>query len=871
MSETNLLKGKINLESGSDPQAAETLSSSQKLLSAANELIGTGEKGVKFRQAVCEFTGSLTAGITGAVVFSVGTAASRGIGRAGSLALAMTLSGAVKFSVKSGLEHLLLEEDKRTASKEDFAWGAVDGLAGVAGSLAERQISTNFMRSLGRKHLGADISATMAEMAGAKVISGSIAEQIKHNSLRGITGGAAGGFVWSVPHSLAGNWERIAEDPLSGLNATKNQILSDTVTGMFLGGTISGLGTAIIRSPQIARHGLARIEGDAQVARLDIAHLNDLHSELTGAHGLPRIATKLDELRAKSAESGRPHHFYVAGDTESGNVIYSFTRGGYVENEALARMKMDALIPGNHPYDVAGGGYDVGKYVKVMARVSEGRQLPLLAANLDLSAYPEYQAMVRPYAVREIATAEGPQKVGIIGLITEEGAVGKIKFRDPVEVAERSIAELHARGINKVIVLSHLGLTGDVDLARRVKGISAIIGGHSHDFEPIPRWVRQGSTDGRAGMLSLLLRRNADPHAGWEVPIVQAGSNGRWLGELNLAFRANGAADRYRTSGRLHPITKEIPANREIDKFINNYLDDLKDLKGLEYNSEAVAPYSMTNIRNRETPLGNLISDAMLSQVRRHLGEDSVDIVLMNSGAIRSGLKAHDPITRLDLANVFMNAGRANLEVKELHLVKMTGRQVRDALEYGVHDMSAADGFVNQNVLKRIRLLLSDPAPPSYRAEPGSFLQVAGLKYSFDLSKTPRMPGESAGGRVSEVLVRGKGGAFQAIDDNKVYTVAARLHAIAKWHMHGIFGDQRNFRDTLKKVAAENPRLSQVDLLGEHIQGRTLDPAKIGRVDGRIRDLTPQPWEPTLRPGISLPAYAAMSSRTPYWAAESER
>lgn len=844
-----------------ETKSNEAQSASDSLRRAAQELTGPGEKGVKFRQAVAEFTGTLAAGISGAVVWSLGTAATRGIGTAGSLGLAMGLGGLVKFGVKSGIEHLILDPEYHTASAVDLAWGAVDGVSGVAGSLAEKQISGNFLRSVGRKHLGPDVSATMAEMAGAKVVSQSIVPQIKHNFVRGLAGGAAGSFTWSIPHSIKDNWSLIAESPLAGLNAAKNQILSDMLTGTVLGGGFGGLGTAIIRSPRIVRHGWAKIEGDAHVTRLDIAHINDLHSELVGSHGLPRIASRLGQLKAQSAAQGRTRHFYVAGDVESGNVVFSFTRGGYVENEALARMGVDAIIPGNHPYDIAGGGYDVARYARVMGKVAEGRNYPLLAANLDLSAYPDYEKLVRPYIIHEIKGPAGPEKMGVIGLITDEGAVGKIRYLDPVESAERYIAELHEKGVDKIVVLSHMGLSQDVELARRVKGISAIVSGHSHDFEAVPRWVRQG--EHKTGILNRFAG-DRDRYARWDVPIVQAGSNGRWLGELNLAFKPSGAADYYRTTGRLHAITNRIPSDREIEKFVNGYLDDLNELRSIQYNSESVAPYSLAGIRTGETPLGNLVSDAMRASLRRKLGTDAVDVVLMNSGGIRAGIRAHDPITRLDLANIFMNAGKPRHEAKELYILQMTGKQIKQALEYGVHDMELPAGFTEQNLAQKIQKLLSDPTPPSYAHEPGNFLQVSGLRYSFDLSRQPALPGQPGAGRVAEVMVETRGARFVPIKDDAVYKVAARLHAIAKWHMAGIFGDQRYLKHSLALLDARPSGLSQVDLLADFIQGRTLDPGKIGRVNGRIRDLSPRTWEPSLRPGIALVAYAGLSARSPY-------
>src|SRR5207253_1391833 len=125
--------------------------------------------------------------------------------------------------------------------------------------------------------------------------------------------------------------------------------------------------------------------------------LNDMHSELVGSRGLPRIATKLEELRAESAERGVTRKFLNAGDTESGNVAFAYSKGGLVENESLAKMGQDAVVPGNHPYDKAGGGSDVPRYIDVMKDVKSRHDIPLLAANLDLTAFPEYQKLVQPY------------------------------------------------------------------------------------------------------------------------------------------------------------------------------------------------------------------------------------------------------------------------------------------------------------------------------------------------------------------------------------------------------------------------------------------------------------------------------------------
>lgn len=57
-----------------------------------------------------------------------------------------------------------------------------------------------------------------------------------------------------------------------------------------------------------------------------------------------------------------------------------------------------------------------------------------------------------------------------------------IKFHDEATAAQRSIDQLHAQGVNIVIVLSHTGYQQDVVMAEELNGTQLIIGGHSHTF-----------------------------------------------------------------------------------------------------------------------------------------------------------------------------------------------------------------------------------------------------------------------------------------------------------------------------------------------------------------------------------------------------
>jgi len=209
---------------------------------------------------------------------------------------------------------------------------------------------------------------------------------------------------------------------------------------------------------------------------------------------------------------------------------------------------------------------------------------------------------------------------------------------------------------------------------------------------------------------------------------------------------------------------------------------------------------------------------------------------------------------------VFMNAGDPQKELEGMVRLKMTGQQIKDVLEYGVHDL-VQPGAAKEGLFQRIRRLFAEPSASGYADEPGNFVQVSGLKYSFDLTRPPFTPGMAGPARISNVMVEVSPGNFAPIADNGLYTVLTRFHPLEKWQDYGLFGD-KYLPAVLKDLQAAPVRLSPVELLGEYVNGKTLDPGVIGKVEGRITDLTPKPWQPTLRPGLSLVSYPGLSARS---------
>ncbi len=106
-----------------------------------------------------DMTSSLTAGVGGTVAFSL--ARSTALGKV-AVPLAMVAGGVLKYGSKTGLEHAFIQEDKRTASYKDVAWGAVDAVAGIGASVVERTVAAKYFTNLGKKELGSAISTPVA-------------------------------------------------------------------------------------------------------------------------------------------------------------------------------------------------------------------------------------------------------------------------------------------------------------------------------------------------------------------------------------------------------------------------------------------------------------------------------------------------------------------------------------------------------------------------------------------------------------------------------------------------------------------------------------------------------------------------------------
>ena len=197
-----------------------------------------------------------------------------------------------------------------------------------------------------------------------------------------------------------------------------------------------------------------------------------------------------------------------AGGSLTGRPVSIRSQGRNIV-EAMNAMGYDALALGRSELDM---GLDA-----LRERAAEA-SFAFLSANLVSSESGEL--LFEPYVVFE----SGGARVGVIGLSEPAAAqaarvAGQAEVLDPSETAQRYVLALRP-DVDILIVLSHLGLEADAELARGVPGIDIIVGGSSRR----------------------LLR---EPERVGNTLIVQQGYLGEWMGRLEATFDEFGEPVQY--------------------------------------------------------------------------------------------------------------------------------------------------------------------------------------------------------------------------------------------------------------------------------------------------------------------------------------
>lgn len=248
--------------------------------------------------------------------------------------------------------------------------------------------------------------------------------------------------------------------------------------------------------------------------------------------GFAHLATLVKRLR-----ESRPGALLLdGGDTWQGSATSLWTQGRDMI-EACQQLGVDIMTA---HWEFTYGDKRVQEAIKSLGRIE------FLAQNVKTADFGD--PVFKPWVMREMNGVP----VAIIGQAFPYTPIANPRHFVPdwtfgIQETELQavVNEARSKGARAVVLLSHNGMDVDVKLAGRVRGIDAILGGHTHDGVPVPVIVS---------------------NAGGKTIVTNAGSNGKFLSVLDLEVSSSGVAG-YRY--RLLPVFSNLlPADPQMQSLI---------------------------------------------------------------------------------------------------------------------------------------------------------------------------------------------------------------------------------------------------------------------------------------------------------------
>ncbi len=273
-------------------------------------------------------------------------------------------------------------------------------------------------------------------------------------------------------------------------------------------GALRGKPPHLVGPALLAKYGIAPGSAAAYAfTHLDIVHAAQIYGKVGGfAH----LATLIKRLRAS-----RPGALLLdGGDTWQGSATALWTQG----QDMIDACKLLGV-------DIMTGHWDFTLGAERVQQVVRGQfkgRCEFLAQNVRTVDFGD--EVFTPFVIRPmngVPVAVIGQAYPYTPIANPRYFVADWSFGIQEETLQRTVESARAQGAQAVVLLSHNGMDIDLKLASRVRGIDAILGGHTHDGVPQPVIVANG---------------------GGRTLVTNAGSNGKFLGVLDLQVSAGRVA-----------------------------------------------------------------------------------------------------------------------------------------------------------------------------------------------------------------------------------------------------------------------------------------------------------------------------------------
>jgi sulfur-oxidizing protein SoxB len=308
-----------------------------------------------------------------------------------------------------------------------------------------------------------------------------------------------------------------------------------------------GVAEAVGRPPHIVGEKLLRQfgikPGTAQAHAFSYLDFSQAAKTYGKVGGFAHLATLVRQLKAS-----RPNALLLdGGDTWQGSATSLWTNG---QDMVDACKLLGVQMMTSHWEHTFGA-----KRVQEIVEKDLKGNMEFLAQNIKTT---DFEDMVfKPYAMREM---NGVQ-VAVIGQAFPYTPIANPRYMVPDwtfgiqdEHMQKMVDEVRGKGAQVVVVLSHNGMDVDIKMATRVRGVDAILGGHTHDGMPAPIIVKNG---------------------GGQTLVTNAGSNSKFLGVLDFDVRG-GKVQGFQY--KLLPIFSNLlPADAAMQALIDKVRAPYKD------------------------------------------------------------------------------------------------------------------------------------------------------------------------------------------------------------------------------------------------------------------------------------------------------
>ncbi len=332
---------------------------------------------------------------------------------------------------------------------------------------------------------------------------------------------------------------------------------------------------------------------------ITLIHFNDFHSKITEfkvsrkdknkSAGIARIVKLISDLKKQNPNS----FVFMAGDMIQGSPFSTLKKGSV--SFSLFNDVIDYLVLGNHEFD-----YGLNNLIHLI----NNAKFKTLNSNIF------YKNSNMPFTkiTHDYINVKGV-KIAIFGLTTSDTPVTTLpqnvkmlRFEDEIKTAKKFVKIFKRNKSNVIIGLTHIGFFRDKVLAKKVKGIDILIGGHTHTK------LKQGYMEGN-------------------TLITQARHNGEYIGVIKITLDT--------TSKRILNLKSRLV---KVDSSIKKHKATAKRVAQIEKNVMAgldkqigKTQTALISTRKQESNLGNLIADVIKTRSK-------ADLALVNSGGIRADI-----------------------------------------------------------------------------------------------------------------------------------------------------------------------------------------------------------------------------------------